>query len=545
MFAHFGRIALESRIVNCGPIPPEPTPLSAGSKRRLAGALVWILLFTQAWSVAHADTRGDALRRLQPEITEIYRQHAISNHFPGIAFGVVLDGQLVISGGCGFADLGQRTPATPQTLFRIASMTKSFTGVAVLQLRDRNRLQLDVPAAKYLPELRNVKYPTSDSPAITLRQLLTHGAGFPEDNPWGDRQLADTEEELVRLIRNGVAFSNPPNLNYEYSNLGFALLGRAVGRVAHQRYQEYVDLQILRPLGMTHTVWDYKSVPADLRARGYRWEESEWKEETPLGDGAYASMGGMISSIEDFARYMAFHMDAWPPRDAAETGPLKRASRREMHRPSGIASIAADAKKSDGALCPTATAYGYGLGWSENCEHVIRIGHSGGLPGYGSNWRFLPDYGIGVVALANRTYANAGEPNSRVLDLLLKSAPFAPRPRDASPVLQMRKNQLEKVLPEWREENTQGIFAENFFLDYPPQILRAETAKKFATLGEIQRVGPLKPENRLRGTFVIEGTRGNLEVFFTLTPENPPRIQELKMKAVPESAGIRPASLPK
>lgn len=499
---------------------------------RLAWVAGWMSLIADPVRPSDTETGREALRRLEPEIAAMYRDHALTNHFPGIAFGVVLDGELVVSGGYGFADLAEQTPATTRTQFRIASMTKSFTAVAVLQLRDRGRLQLDVPAARYLPELRRVKYATSDSPPITLRHLLTHGAGFPEDNPWGDRQLADTDEELVRLVRNGVSFSNPPDIAYEYSNLGFALLGRVVGAVSRQRYQRYVDRQVLRPLGMTHTVWDYSSVPTVDRARGYRWEEEQWKEEIPLPDGAYASMGGMISSVEDFARYMAFHLDAWPPRDGTDTGTLKRSSRREMHRPSGIATVTPEAKRIDGSACPTASAYGYGLAWSETCDHVVRVGHSGGLPGYGSNWRMLPEYGLAVVSLANRTYANAGDANLRVLSHLLKSAGFQPRLHEPSSVLLLRKAQLEKVLPEWREANTSGIFAGNFFPDNPLHLLRAEAAKKFATLGEVQRIGAIKPENRLRGTFVIEGTQGNLEVFFTLTPENPPLIQELKLNDV-------------
>jgi len=102
--------------------------------------------------------RREAVRKLGPEIAAIFRDHAISNHFPGLAFGVVVDGELVAAGGHGFADLAAQTPATPRSLFRIASMTKSFTAVAILQLRDQGRLQLDVPAARYLPELRRVKY---------------------------------------------------------------------------------------------------------------------------------------------------------------------------------------------------------------------------------------------------------------------------------------------------------------------------------------------------------------------------------------------------
>ena len=92
-------------------------------------------------------------------------------------------------------------------------MSKSFTAMAILKLRDEEKLDLDDPAEQYIPELKKIKYPTADAPPITIRHLLTHGAGFPEDNPWGDRQLADTDKEFIDFISRQISFSNPPGLN--------------------------------------------------------------------------------------------------------------------------------------------------------------------------------------------------------------------------------------------------------------------------------------------------------------------------------------------
>ena len=91
-----------------------------------------------------------------------------------------------------------------------------------------------------MPELKDLKYPTADAPLITIRDLLTHGAGFPEDNPWGDRQLADTDKDFMEFLENGVSFSNPPEVAFEYSNLGFALIGKIITNVSGIRYQDYV-----------------------------------------------------------------------------------------------------------------------------------------------------------------------------------------------------------------------------------------------------------------------------------------------------------------
>jgi CubicO group peptidase (beta-lactamase class C family) len=154
----------------------------------------------------------------------MFKDYAGKNHFPGLAFGLVANGKLVFAGGTGYSRIDRLWTAGAATDFRIASMTKSFISVAILQLRDAGKLSLDDPASRYLPELGEQRGPASDAPPITIRNLLTHSAGFPEDNPWGDRQLEDTDEELLALIRKGISFSNSPGIGYEYSNTGFAML---------------------------------------------------------------------------------------------------------------------------------------------------------------------------------------------------------------------------------------------------------------------------------------------------------------------------------
>jgi CubicO group peptidase (beta-lactamase class C family) len=398
-------------------------------------------------------------------VDKLYKDYADSNHFPGIAFGVVVDGKLVHTGNYGFTDIEKKIPVTSQSLYRVASMSKSFTAMAILKLRDEGKLNLDDPAYLYIPELKNVKYPTLDAPAITIRHLLTHGAGFPEDNPWGDRQLADNDKDLMEFIGKQISFSNPPGIAYEYSNLGFALLGKIVSKVSRMRYQDYIKKNIWEPLGMKTSTYEYGDVAPDELAHGYRWLNEKWNEEQLLHDtkdGSWGAMGAMISSIDEFANYMAFHLSAWPPSNAKDDGPIKRSSVREMHHPWRFNGLNLNYTYPGGRVCPIVTAYCYGLGWTRDCEGRVYISHSGGLPGFGSQWRIMPDYGIGVVAFANRTYAPMSPINMQVLDTLIKLAGLQPMQLPPSNILEQRKNDLVKLLPDWNNAEQSGIFAENF-----------------------------------------------------------------------------------
>jgi hypothetical protein len=154
------------------------------------------------------------------------------------------------------------------------------------------------------------------------------------------------------------------------------------------------------------------------------------------------------------------------------------------------------------------------------------VGHSGGLPGFGSNWRIYPDYDLGIISFANVTYAPASFINLKVLDSLISSTQLSPRKLLASAILKQRQTELVRLLPEWKNATESGIFAENFFLDYFPEKLAAEAKAIFGKIGNIRSIQEIEPENNLRGTFRLEGDKGSAEVFFTLSPENPALIQE-------------------
>ena len=252
------------------------------------------------WVAATPALAQDAA--LLAEIDRTMENYRLDAHIPGMVWGIVQDGRLVHVKGAGVQDIEAKRPVSADTLFRIASMTKAFTALSILKLRDDGKLALDAPAETYVPELRGWKYPTDDSPKIRVRELLTHTAGFVTDDPWGDRQTPLPEDDFTRLLREGVPFTRPPATAMEYSNLGYALLGRIVANVSGQPYKDFVQRLLFTPLGMTSTGYDVAAAPVERRALGYRWEDNTWKLEPTMAHGAFGAMGGIQTSAADYAQ---------------------------------------------------------------------------------------------------------------------------------------------------------------------------------------------------------------------------------------------------
>ncbi|HKR24388.1 MAG TPA: serine hydrolase domain-containing protein, partial [Allosphingosinicella sp.] len=347
------------------------------------------------------------------------------SHVPGLVYAIVAEGGLAY-----VQTFGNRIPepyhtVTPDTLFRIASMSKAFTALAILKLRDEGRLRLDAPAETYVPELRAWRYPTADSPRIRVRDLLSHAGGFVTDDPWGDRQQVLSEAEFTRMLRTGVPFTRAPQTAYEYSNFGYALLGRIVSNVSGRPYQDYIRDEIMRPLGMEASGYDISASPQDRRALGWRWENEDYVREPDMRDGAFGAMGGVETSARDYARWVAFLLSAWPARDGPEQGPVRRSSVREMAQ--GLNFVAVARRPGQPDSCPQASAYGMGLRIAQDCDLGLTLAHGGGYPGYGSYLLLLPERGVGVFAFANRTYAGPSPPVWASALALQRAGLLAPR----------------------------------------------------------------------------------------------------------------------
>lgn len=462
-----------------------------------------------------------------------YSQTAETRHLPGVAYGLVVDDSLVFKGGYGSLNLETGEAVTVHSLFRIASMTKSFTAMAILQLRDQGLLSLNDPVDHFLPELKDLEYLSSDAPPVSIFNLLTMTAGFPEDNPWGDRFLDMADKALMEQVDRAISFSTVTSLHYEYSNLGYGLLGQVISRISGMSFQDYITRNILQALGMNNTFWEYSEVPDSLLALGYRWEDGVWVDEPLLHDGAFGSMGGLITSITDFSKYISFHLSAWPARSDPDTGPLKRSSLREMHRMNNPRYYT-DPMRFGDQSSPIMRGYGFGLVAMKDHNGVVEVGHNGGLPGFGSSYMFYPQYGIGIMAFSNLTYVGGKvrTANYMVMKTLISEGLFKPRVLPPSDILKRRQEEVLQLISSWDPDLEQEIVAANLYMDLSRERRMKDAEEMLDRIGEITRVDEIVPENQLRGAFLLHGTRGTLEVFFTLTPEAEAKVQWLSLGLV-------------
>jgi CubicO group peptidase (beta-lactamase class C family) len=443
----------------------------------------------------------------------MFEQQRALTQVPRLAGGVVVDGELVSAYGHN---------ANEHSLFRIASMSKSFTASAVLMLRDMGALALDDPLALHVPEYSSLSGPTADSPAITIRHLLTMASALATDDPWGDRHLDISDDDLDNVVNGAPQFAASPGTQFEYSNLGYGILGRVIHRVTGVRPQAFITERLLQPLGMHETMWQASQAPAgsDI-VIGVR-EDCETPE-VPLLDGGLATMGGLWSSVADLARWIGFFTDAYPARDDADDRPLRRSSRREMQQmwtsfePQSHSGV-------DGVRRSVEGGYGMGLLVSHDGDLGATAGHAGGLPGYGSNMRWVRGGSLGVIALANVTYAPMTGTTRRVLDALIAAGSVRRPDVVASADLVAAGQALAALLVRWTDTAASALFADNVDSDESFAVRSAQAAAfadRFGTL----RVARVEPESRTSGTVILQHAIGEVAIDFQLSPNAPGRIQ--------------------
>jgi CubicO group peptidase (beta-lactamase class C family) len=514
---------------------------------------------TEAWG--NGSTRAD--------VDAAIDAHLDAGHQPGLAYGILRDGVLVESGGRGRRRLGGPAPDAT-TVFRIASMTKSVTAATVLLLRDEGALSLDDEVGRYVPEVAGLRPPTDDAPPLTVRALLTMTAGFPTDDPWGDRQQDLPDEEFARLLAGpGLSFAWTPGTAYEYSNTGYALLGRVISAASGGRpYSDVVTRRVLEPLGMRSSVFRAEDVPPDRLAQGYRpAPDGGWEEVPFAGHGAYASMGGLFSCVADLAIWVGGFTGAYPPRDGATDGgaggvggaphPLRRASRREQQQPHRALAPLVTWRSIAEPPVVRGQAYGFGL----IVEHDPALGpvvsHGGGYPGFGTHMRWHPASGVGVLALCNATYAPASRLTARLLEVALDPAgapvPWvswtpAPRPddhrRSMAAATAAARTDVNRLIDAWDDALADRLLAANVDADEPLPRRRAAIERLRAEVGPLRPdhpdANPAQSSSPAHALWWRTGPGGRVRVEIRLSPQRPPRVQTLSVTGVPwPPAGVQ------
>ncbi len=310
------------------------------------------------------------------------------SRLPGAAIAVVHGGESAYTCAVGYADVDMRRFCEPQTLFRIASITKTFTATAIMQLRDAGRLDLDDPVVTILPELRQARHPYGRVDSITIRRMLSHVSGLQRDPPGTDWGSGAYEGRAERTLGRAAEISTlvPASTYWKYSNLAYQLLGQVAARISGMAYPDYVRERILGPLGMRSTSFD--PLPAALqpdRATGYG--ARSFSDELEIADPCLElwSEGGLWSCVGDLARWLAFQMGGAEGTDQEVLSPTTRT---EMHRPRYLSNQMWTAA--------------WGLGWSAaRADKVIWVGHGGGIYGFTSHVCFDPKEKVGAVVLMN------------------------------------------------------------------------------------------------------------------------------------------------
>jgi CubicO group peptidase (beta-lactamase class C family) len=480
----------------------------------------------------------------------------------GMAYGIVQDGRLVHDKGFGRMSLGGSKPSS-DSVFRIASVSKSFTAAAILLLRDSGRLSLTDQVSEHLPSLARIDGIGTGDRRFSIASCLTMSAGLPTDDPWADRQESMSSRAFDEMLQAGIRLVRDPDTGFEYSNLGYAILGRVVETVSGQSFQSFVEDHLLRPLGLVDTTYDYQKVPEEKLVRGYRRRLGSWVEQPFSAPGAFSSIGGLLSSVTDLSRWVVGMLDAFGEEDPeASRHPLTREARREMQqaRRAIPPEIRFDAS---GRLADIRTegfawglsGYGFGLFVEDDPRWGQMVHHVGGYPGFSAHVRWHPGSGCGIIALTNRRYAPVWVPAADALKAILASVQAPARRMTLWPEVVEARSRIEDIMlledaaviaecfePTSRqsEEQEPAGMSANVCEDIPATERAEEVLEIQRRVGTLRvgRILDVESDSPAHLAWWQEAAHGCLRGEIRLTPTKVPLIQTVALKGVPSPTGF-------
>lgn len=334
------------------------------------------------------------------DFRELHRSETGRAKIAGSSFYVVQGGRTVVADHLGEQDVDAHVPVDADTIYHWASITKTMTGIAIMQLRDRGLLSLDDPIVRYVPELTAVHNPYGDTGAITLRQLMSHSAGFRSGTwPWRDQDWQPFEPRSWTQLAAMLPYTRvefKPGSRFGYSNPGIVYLGQVIERLSGEDYEVYVDKNILKPLGMHASYFD--RTPSHLLThRSHSYYVRDGKRVAAPFDvdtGVTVSNGGLNAPMPDMAKYAAFLLGD-PARQPDYDRVLKRSSLEEMWAPQ----ISAGEDFTQGRMAKTTQA---GLSFFIDRSGAVRfVGHNGDQNGFRAYLSLCPDQGVGSLLTFN------------------------------------------------------------------------------------------------------------------------------------------------
>ena len=454
-----------------------------------------------------ASYRTDRAVLAAAAIDDLVQARVKDGRTPASSWALLAPEGVVATGGA-----GDPAPA-PDTAFRVASCTKSFTAAALLQVVEAGRLTLDTP----LSDVLDVRV-LGSSRAPTLGELASMAGGIPIDDPWADRQESMTADAFDAMLADCLRLVREPGTRYEYSSLAYSILGRVLEVVTGTPYPRLVHERLIEPLGLT-VAYDRTGgapiAPGHAKVRG-EWVEQPWTE-----PGSFSALGGIVASPSALAAWDRWLAAAW--RDDADDAVLSAASRRLMQQPRTPVPDT------------VGTHYGLGLVIDEDPRHGRVVSHSGGYPGYGANMRWHPASGLGAVVLENARYSGATLPATKALQLVLDAALVPDAEPDLWPETAAARDVVEGLLRGWDDAVLEPIASDNLAMD-ESFALRREAVERLVARAEV--AGPVLPladaapwsDSPAHLTWSVPGAAGSLRCEIRMTPVARPLLQTLVVR---------------
>lgn len=434
---------------------------------------------------------------------------------PGCGWALVYNGEIIYEKFLGVAEVDHSEPLTRENIFRIASLTKSFTASAIIKLRALGLLDLDTQASHFLPIHSRV---SDILKKLTIRELLTMTGRLPTDDPSADRFLGYSDEQYDAIVSIDPLLVHTNALLHNYSNLAYILLGKIISHTSGKSALNFITEEILNPLGLHKTQWSGINLSSSIY--GYHRYNSKWKKVDPIhtrGDGD--TFAGLWSNFDDLSRWIGYL-----GRKIENKREVLSISERIEMCASHYRLAKYDLK--DPIKEDTYTQfdfYGYGI-WTYIIDGELYHGHSGGLPGYSSHMRWHAESGFGILAFSNATCSPVWNPCALALHAIVSDI----RNQVATPPTSITDaaKKLLTLIKSTDMSDLHAVFSNNVFLDKSIEEISSDISCLRNNLGAQIELCAITMSAGLQAKISLLGESKKYEITFSLSPYDDAKIQQ-------------------